>query len=311
MNPPVNGVTEFPVDARESTPATISETRPMYWSVRRELWENRSIWMAPLAISVLVLFGFLLSTFTLPSRVRAMAPDAAKQRAVVSTPFDAAAGVPMAVAFIVGVFYCFDALYGERRDRSILFWKSLPVSDRTTVLSKAAIPLVVMPLIIFAIVVASHTVILVFSSMVLAISGLNATALLGDVKLVQRQFAFLYGLIAVALWHAPIYAWMLLVSAWARRAVFLWAVLPIASIAAMETIMFGSSHFASFLGYRVVGWFGVAFRAPEKSGAHSVNPLSEITPANFLTTPGLWIGLAFAAAFLTAAIRLRRNREPI
>jgi ABC-2 type transport system permease protein len=150
MNPPVNGVTEFPVDARESVPATISETRPMYWSVRRELWENRSIWMAPLAVSALLLFGFLLSALVLPARVRAAGLDPAKQRAVVSRPFDAAAGVPMAVAFIVGVFYCLDALHGERRDRSILFWKSLPVSDRTTVLSKAAIPLAVMPLIIFA-----------------------------------------------------------------------------------------------------------------------------------------------------------------
>ena len=311
MTTPMNGVTEFPVDAQENVPAKVSETRPIYWSVRRELWEFRSTWMAPLAISGLLLFGFLLSTLALPYRLRAAAMDPAKERVVVSTPFDVTAGVPIVIAFVVGVFYCLDALYGERRDRSILFWKSLPVSDRTTVLTKAAIPMVVMPLIIFAIVIATHTVILVFSSLVLAISGWNATKLLGDVHLVQREIAFLYGLIAIALWHAPIYGWMLLVSAWARRSAFLWAVLPFVSIAAMERIMFGSSYFGKFLGYRLVGWFSEAFRAPEKSQGHSGAPLSDITLANFLTTPGLWIGLAFATAFLAAAIRLRRNREPI
>src|SRR5688500_9243976 len=260
MNTPMNGVTEFPVDARENAPPTISETRPMYWSVRRELWENRSTWMAPLAISALLLFGFLLSTLALPSRVRGAAHDPAKERVVVSTPFDVTAGVPMVIAFVVGFFYCLDALYGERRDRSILFWKSLPISDRTTVLSKAAIPMVVIQLIIFAIVIAAHTVILVFSSLVLAISGLNARELLGEVHLVQRQVAFLYGLIAIALWHAPIYAWLLLVSAWARRSAFLWAVLPLGSIAAMERIVFGSSHFGKLLGYRLIGGFSMAFR---------------------------------------------------
>ena len=57
----------------------------------------------------------------------------------------------MGTAFIVGIFYSLDALHGERRDRSILFWKSMPVSDLTTVLSKASIPLVVLPLLSFAI----------------------------------------------------------------------------------------------------------------------------------------------------------------
>ena len=58
------------------------------------------------------------------------------------------------------MFYCLDALYGERRDRSILFWKSLPVSDLTTVLSKASIPIVVLPLLTFAVTVATQLIML-------------------------------------------------------------------------------------------------------------------------------------------------------
>ena len=76
-----------------------------------------------------------------------------KQRAAIEQPYDIAAMMMIFTAFIVGVFYCLDALHGERRDRSILFWKSLPVSDLTTVLSKAIIPLVILPVITFALIV--------------------------------------------------------------------------------------------------------------------------------------------------------------
>src|SRR5437867_8784109 len=78
-------------------------------------------------------------------------------------------------AFIVGVFYCLDSLHGERRDRSILFWKSLPVSDLTTLLSKVTIPLAVLPLVTFAIVVVTQFIMLLISTAALLSSGLAAT----------------------------------------------------------------------------------------------------------------------------------------
>ena len=138
-----------------------SPTRPFYWSVRRELWENRSIYLAPLIVAGVVLFGFVISAFGLPRRRRdALLLDPAQQRAAIEKPYDVAAMMIMFTAFIVGVFYCLDALHGERRDRSILFWKSLPVSDLTTVLSKAIIPLVVLPLLTFAIIVATQLIML-------------------------------------------------------------------------------------------------------------------------------------------------------
>src|ERR1051326_7886772 len=140
-------------------------TQPFYWSVRRELWENRSIYMAPLIVAVVVLFGFLVSTAGLPERRRAvLLLDPAKTRAAIEAPYDMAAIMLILTAFIVGVFYCLDALYGERRDRSILFWKSLPVSDSTTLLSKATIPLVVLPLVTFAIIVATQLVMMLWTS---------------------------------------------------------------------------------------------------------------------------------------------------
>src|ERR1700687_5194317 len=129
--------------AEVSDPGYSAKTRPFYWSVQRELWENRSIYIAPLIVAVVVLFGFLVSTSGLPERRRAvLLLEPAKARAAIEIPYDVAAMMFIFTAFMVGVFYCLDALHGERRDRSILFWKSLPVSDLTTVLSKASIPIV-------------------------------------------------------------------------------------------------------------------------------------------------------------------------
>ena len=282
-------------------------TRPFYWSVWRELWENRSIYIAPLIVAIIVLFGFLVSTIGLPERRRAvLLLDPAKARAAIVAPYDMAALMLILTAFIVGVFYCLDALHGERRDRSILFWKSLPVSDVTTLLSKATIPLLVLPLVTFAIVIATQLVMLLWTSVLLISHGMSPGSTWTNFNLFQQLLILIYGLIAIALWHAPIYGWTLLVSGWARRATFLWAVLPLLAIGFFEKITFGTSHFASMLKHRLMGFAPEAFAFT----AHSIYG-PQLTPGRYLSTPGLWLGLIFAAGFLVAAVRLRRYRGPL
>jgi ABC-2 type transport system permease protein len=311
MNTSSNAGPGLPDDSRGGLSPHVSATRPMYWSVRRELWENRSIYVAPLVVAAIVLFGFLISLITLPHRVRDVsALDLAEQRAALTMPYSAIAAALIVTAFIVGLFYCLDALHGERRDRSILFWKSLPVSDLTTVVSKASIPLVVLPLLVFVIASIVQMAMLLLSSAVLLGSHLGVSVLWTNVKFFQSSLALLYAVAVIALWHAPIYGWLLLVSGWARRATFLWAVLPPLGIVLLERIAFNSSHFASWLKYRLVGWFAQAFTFEPACSVPS-DPLMQLTPGKFLSTPGLWIGLAFATAFLVAIVRLRRYREPI
>ncbi len=311
MNTQSNAMPES-LDAQRVAPAVLSPSRPMYWSVRRELWENRSIYIAPLAVAAVILFGFLISTIHLPDKMRAaLALDPAKQHELIEQPYSFAALLIMGTTFIVAVFYCLDALHGERRDRSILFWKSLPVSDLTTVLSKASIPLVVLPLIVFAIVVATQVDMLLMSNAVLRMNGVAATT--GEqFPFFEQSLILLYGLVALALWHAPIYGWLLLVSSWARRATFLWAVLPFAAISILEKIAFNTSYFGSMLKYRLIGHVHRAFAFEASGDPHgAVHSLTQLTPERFLSTPGLWVGLLFAAAFLAGAVRLRRDRGPI
>ena len=310
MNTQSNAMPEpFPAQSVVSGPLTA--TRPLYWSIRRELWENRSIYIAPLAVAAVFLVGFVITMPRLPGQMRALASlDPAQQRQSIAMPYDMAASLMMATGILVSVFYCLDALHGERRDRSILFWKSLPVSDLTIVLSKASIPLLVIPLLIFAVSVGVQWIMLLLSSVVVVASGQSLAGLWTQVSFFQMVPLLLYHLVtAHALWPAPMYCWLLLVSGWARRAALLWATLPMLAIAGIEAMAFRTSHFAAMMGSRLIGAAPATALMP--SGGFPTDPMTHITPGGFLGTPALWIGLAVAAAFLALAVRLRRYRGPL
>jgi ABC-2 type transport system permease protein len=309
MNTPSNIAPESP--NRPQGTAVIASPRPFYWSVLRELWENRSLYIVPLVVAVVVVLGFLVSTVGLAERrqsVLLLGPE--KARAGIEVAYDMAAMMLIFTAFIVGVFYCLDALYGERRDRSILFWKSLPVSDLTTVLSKVTIPLAVLPLIILATIVAAHLVMLIWTSGVLIGHGMNPGSTWTTVPWIQNWLVLVYGLVVIALWHAPIYGWALLVSSIVRNAAFLWAVLPLIVIGIFERITFGTSHFTSLVRQRLFGFAPGAFGFEPKHGI-AIDSLWQLTPGRYLSSPGLWIGLILAALFIAIAIRLRRYRGPL
>jgi len=309
MNTPSNAIPDSPFAAQAPAPAPIPASRRMYWSVRRELWEYRSIYIAPLAVAALILLGSLISSYRLPANMRAILTlDPMHQRHAIQQHYHIAALLIMGTTFIVGVFYCLDALHGERRDRSILFWKSLPVSDLTTVLSKASIPLVVLPLLTFAVTVVMQFIMLLLSSAVLLGNGLSVATLWTQVSLFQMSLLLLYHLLAVhSLWYAPIYGWMLLVSGWARRAAFLWAALPLLAIGVVEKLAFNTTHFAAMLENRIGG----DVSAVTMPGSVPMDPMTHLTPLHFLSSPGLWIGLAITAACLAGAVRLRRYQGPI
>jgi ABC-2 type transport system permease protein len=231
-------------------------------------------------------------------------------RAGIEVSYNIAAMMLIFTAFIVGVFYCLDALYGERRDRSILFWKSLPVSDLTTVLSKVTIPLAVLPLITLVIIVATQLIMIFWTSGVLIGHGMSPASTWTTVPWIQNWLVLIYGLIVIALWHAPIYGWALLVSSIVRNAAFLWAVLPLIAIGIFERITFGTSHFTSMLKVRLFGFAPGAFGFEPKHGV-AIDSLWQLTPGRYLSNPGLWIGLIAAALFIGIAVRLRRYRGPL
>lgn len=306
MSIPSNAVPEMHESSRAITPATISRVRPFYWSLRREIWENRILYLAPLAAASLFMLGELVHTVVL--RVRHHGAWPANPGELFNTHYEIAAALIMATAFIVGIFYSLDALYGERRDRSILFWKSLPVSDVTTVLSKLVIPLFFLPLFGFAIAIVSQWLMLLLSTVLLLGSGLSLSALWAQSTFSHFSLLLLYHIVTVhGLWYAPIYGWLLLVSAWARRAPFIWAFLPLVVVCGVEKLAFNTQHALVMLQQRLMGP-----EAPMAAQNGSImDQMASITVAQFFSEPGLWIGLAIAAVFLAGAVRLRRYHGPI
>jgi ABC-2 type transport system permease protein len=316
MNTQSNAVPESPLDSQINDAQGIaprSATRPLYWSMRRELWENRSIYIAPLIAAAVYMLGYSISLFWVPRSMRDMGASHSTPLIVeLAMPY-AHAGMLLALtAFLVGIFYSLDALHGERRDRSILFWKSLPVSDLSTVLAKASVPLVILPALVFVITVLLQIVMRLESGTVQLLN--RASTATQSAPLLEMQLVLFYEVIVLTLWHAPLYMWLLLVSGWARRATFLWAVLPPLAIAALEYVAFHTSYLGSLLQDRLFGFAASAFDLTDKAGvpvdAHFI-PLTQLAPGRFLSNPSLWLGLIIAAALLAAAVRVRRYQGPI
>lgn len=286
-----------------------ASVRRFVWSVRRELWETRSIYLGPFGVGVIILIGFFIALVPMPSRLRAaQALGGAELRAAIEQPYVIAAIILMTVDLAIAVFYCVDALYGERRDRSVLFWKSLPVSDATAVLAKAAIPIVVLPLVTFAATVAVQTVMLISSAIVLAAAGLSASLVWQHVSLFDIWRINFGHLVAFhGLWYSPLYAWLLLASAWATRVPFLWAALPPVAVAIVERVAFNTRHVQTLMLDQFLG--GADISNPEGHLTMTMDMLSSGSLGELLLSRGMGIGLAVSVLFLFGAMQLRRYRS--
>lgn len=320
----MNAATE--VNESFVAPAAAShEVRPFYWSVRRELWENRSLLIAPLVaggIVVLALLGMIVRGLTsgdVPD-LSTIPPEVLGQGATAVY-----AGIAYAVSIVMHItvfFYALDALQGERKDRSVLFWKSMPISDTTTVLSKLFTALIVSGAVVIAVALATQIVVLLLATVVALIGGVNPLHMWGG-QLLQMTVAIVYWQITIALWYAPVVGWLLLVSAWAKRVTILWAVFIPLGIAIFERVAIGTKYVQSMINYRITDPVFEQFRSHARGAeltvgsegvkAHGIagRVFDGIDPVAFLSNPWLWVGLVAAAGFIAAAIWMRRYREPL
>jgi len=285
------------------------------WLVRRELWENRSIWLGmPIAAGVLVIasiFGLHgVHELTLDPR---FTPD--KQAKVVAAVYLGITMLFFIWAFFQSFFYAVDALYGDRRDRSVLFWKSLPLSDAETVLSKAVTALIVVPVVaILSSIVAQWGVAIVGSI------RLGTTLLLDPNALLSGAAIAMYVGVIFALWYAPVVAYLLAWSAWAPRNPFLYAVIPPVILSIAEKLLFETSHIGALVKYRLTGVIDEGLGAERQGLFYGVKISGDQVTVggpdqlvglmgDFFSNPALWGGLVAAAALFAAAIWIRRYRD--
>ncbi|HEX4649234.1 MAG TPA: hypothetical protein VH111_10430 [Steroidobacteraceae bacterium] len=302
--------------APEAAPAAErGPARTLLSLVKREFWEHRSLWWAPSAVAALMVLGALIASM----KYRVPDLDISSGDA---GPFAGMAMFGVAQAFasswlllvsgIVVLFYLLDCLYAERKDRSILFWKSLPVSDSLTILSKLLVALVLVPLGVYALG-------LVVSLLSVGIWQLNAA--LGRLPPIpgwdlggwlQAEVALLLCFFIGMLWYAPWAAYLLVVSAWARRQPFLWLTLPPLALQIVERIAFGTHYVANFIGYRLFGIWPILFSNMHFGHGRARafgDALAQLDLGAALGNIDLWLGLAAGAGLLYVAIRIRRYRD--
>jgi ABC-2 type transport system permease protein len=291
--------------------------RTLLTLVRREFWEHRALWIAPLAVAV------LLALCAIPAHVNVDLSDPNgglgrffdQQKVALFTIVQWALSVPLYIVMLIVLsFYLLDCLYAERKDRSILFWKSLPVSDGLTVASKLLVALVIVPLLVFALALVAHLVFSVIWAARVALGNAPAVLSWDTLAWAKLEIAMLLGLVLAVLWYAPFAAYLLLVSAWARRNAFLWAALPPVLAPLLERLAFGTHFLGQLIRYRFNGiWQTLALGHPIISHhvrLHSLGALlGELNFRAAFTDIDLWLGVAVTAALVVAAARIRRYRD--
>jgi ABC-2 type transport system permease protein len=219
------------------------------------------------------------------------------------------------VTIVVGYFYFLSCLFTERTERSILFFKSFPVTDAKTVLSKLFTGVVLLPVLSLAAFAIAQAFVLIVTSAALLLAGGSLGTIWNASALFSNWLLVLYVLVSCALWYAPFIAFLMLVSAWAKKAVLLWSMVPFFIIQAEFLLpvprLFGPIVLGHMRGYVQAAF---EFRDEVEAGAAAfgnqpLNFLSLTDPVGLITQPALWVGLVIAAALMYGAIYLRRYRD--
>ncbi|MGB6605076.1 MAG: hypothetical protein WA747_14885 [Steroidobacteraceae bacterium] len=284
---------------------------------RRELWEHRGLWLAPLAVAVVMTAAAIGAALYFHPQFHAPVDlnwFTAEQRAAAFAGANWSLASPLyLVAYIVVFFYVCDCLYAERKDRSILFWKSLPVSDELTVAAKFLIAAVVVPLGVYALAAVTSLVFLAFWNLLVTVGGSPQLRVWDSAAWGRAEWHQLLLVVLTSLWYAPIYAYLMLISAWARRSLYLWVTLPPTLAPLIELLTFRTHYLWDFLMYRSFGMFRiVGFGHSEIGGHHAKVGFPDFGSGHFVaafTNIDLWLGMLVAIALLYVAARIRRYRD--
>jgi len=293
--------------------------------VKREIWEHRSIYTAPAVLAVVI------SLLTLTGQVSVSAfgdvvdlavvgasnVDVAHRRAMLTGVFSVVTSIFAFGAWIVMVFYSLDTLYSERKDRSILFWRSLPITDAETVLSKLLVAIVVIPGAFLVTAYATHLIMLVLSSLWVLAEGGNAGHLIwGPAPILDNWLASAIVAFAMTLWLSPFIGWFLFVSAFAKRSPLLIAFLPIFVLPMLEKLLVKTELFwdAIFVRTFEPPLSNIDFSTMSRDNIlpldeQSISLLATIDMGKFFSSPSLWAGLVVCGLLTFGAVYVRRYRD--
>ena len=295
--------------------------------IKRELWEHRSIFVTPVAIASIVTLGVMAmlvfaSGFAAELDIAIFGAQnlagAAERKAVLTGFFIGTSWVFLIALAVLTVFYCLDSLYAERKDKSILFWRSLPVTDAETVVSKLIVAVAVIPLVFVLGIVVTHLINLVVMSIWVSMRGGDAGLLIwGSVPLIDNWLAALVVILASGIWMSPLIGWFLFVSAFTKRSPLLMAFMPLILIGLLEGIILKTHYFAENVFARGDGFPLIRavdldeffdeeqWRATENASSLLVH----LDIVQFMLSPATWAGILVCALLCFGAIYVRRFRD--
>jgi len=295
--------------------------------VKREIWEHRSIYVTPAAIASIVTLGVLAglmfaSGFTAELDIaifgaQNLAGDP-ERKAALTVFFLGTSWIFIVAVAILTVFYCLDSLYAERKDKSILFWRSLPVTDAETVVSKLLTALVVIPAVTVLGIIVTHLINLIVVSIWVSMKGGDSGMLIwGSISLLDNWLAAFIVVIASGMWMSPFVGWFLLVSAYTKRSPLLMAFMPLILIGLLEGIIFRSHIFAENVLARGdglplfrIGNIERFFDEDEwRVAEDATSLLVHLDVVQFVTSPAMWAGVVVCGLLSTGAIYVRRFRD--
>jgi ABC-2 type transport system permease protein len=294
--------------------------------VRREFWEHRALWLAPALTAAVLVVLSIVAVQGHGHHIRIDGNEVGdvltrQQSLAISTLVQAVIWVVLSlVAVWVVTFYFVDCLYAERRDRSIYFWKSLPVSDGITVGSKLLVGILLVPLGVLLLAAVTHIVVtLVFAAHAALGQVPRELIAWSTLTWLRVEWLLLLGVVLGALWYAPIAGYLMLVSVLARRNPLMWAMVPLL-LSLLEFVVFRTTYVSQFITYRTGGIWDVLanhgnlpFIHQHSGNGMNLQPLDTLLgQLNFraaFSFPDLWLGVVVAAALIYAATRVRRFRD--
>ncbi len=296
--------------------------------LRREFWEHRAILVVPVVVAVLITLTSLTGQVSINHMElldmgivgATNMPENAREAALSVLMIGLSSSFIFAM-WILTIFYTLDSLYAERKDRSILFWRSIPVTDFDTVLSKLLTAAIAIPLVTFVIIVATHLLVLLNVSIWIEFRGGSPWHLIWTAApFIDNWTATLVLVLALPLWLSPFIGWFLFVSAFTKRSPLLIAALPIFVLPLLEKILFDSTILAETFFERSVqmplfaGIDNLELLFQEGEGFEDfadakLSLLSLMDLGKFFVNSQLWIGLIVCSLFSAAAVYVRRYRD--
>lgn len=304
--------------------------------LKREFWEHKGMFLwTPLCVATVIIFVFILPFLRghalfgarILGRVATFKEDVPRVGDLLASMYLLFSGPLLVVMAIIIFFYCLGALFDDRRDRSILFWKSLPVSDFQTVLSKVITASLTVPVIFILCAIAMSFRMLMIVSIALTTQDVYVFQdLFLNGKLYLAPLQLFATLPVYILWALPSIGWLMLVSSWAQSRVFLWAVgipLLLVFLVGMLDLLLGQNGDMKWFSNLIVGralggilpgaWIEfehvplVSFARPSGTGVD----FSKVLSVSWQTMLSLqvWLGVVAAAGMFYLTVRLRRWRE--